>query len=504
MANYVIGREMGAMYSAMHDRLIPITLLDGGEAMCGICEIFKRAHDIQDVKVYSNLARCALLRLLMAFLMDSHGLDSRNDRADLLETGRFDGPLFDQYVMQCERNGPAFELFDPFRPFMQCTYQKELDERAEKPVAALIPEYSSGNNHIFFQHAWEYEHAITPSQALQGMLVTYLYCTAGAQGFPSGVNNTPPIYTFIEGKNLFQTLVINSLSRQECENQNIPYGLGEVPWRNGETVIPKKIFQNISLLQALTWRPRRITLKFNQKTSLVDKVLLQAGHNFMGNELWRDLNVPRFKKKDGSYSNLKPELGHALWQATGTLVSLDRNTVPVAVADSLDILSRSWQGRIGLSLTGIITNQALILGTTCERLSIPIKLLNDATYARRFSADLAFFEDTQRILVRAISTNYPLDIARQAQEILIQYVYKFLFGAYLQEIEDIELNGDLDERLFSLLKHLDEVVLAGLLAALDQVVELTGSDAKSLIRHASIKRIIVGWYYNRRKEREEA
>jgi len=473
----------------------------GREAMCGIREIFLRAHEIRDVKAYSDQARCALLRLLMAFLMDFQGLERRNDRADLLDAGRFDGRLLDEYITACERNGPAFGLFDPVRPFMQCAYEEKPDERAEKPVAALIPEFASGNNHIFFQHGGEEGRALTPSQALQGMLVTYLFCTAGAQGFPSGVNNTPPVYALIEGGNLFETLVLNSLSRRECEVQKIPYGLGEVPWRSGEAVVPKKLFQNVSLLQALTWRPRRLALALNPATGLVDRVFLQQGHNFTGNELWRDPHVPRFKKKDESYANLKPELGRALWRDAGTLVCDDSNTMPAAVAAASDILGRRWLGQVELSLTGIVTNQASILGATCERLSIPLKLLKDPACARRFSLDLAFCEGAQRVLSRAISAGSTQDAARQAQEIFLGRVHDFLFGAYLAEIESEE---NAQERLLELLKSLDEVVLAGLRAALDQVVELSGSDTAALIRQAAIERIAIGWYFNRKKEREES
>lgn len=491
------------MYSVMHNRMIPVVFQDGREEACSIREIFARAHEIRDVKAYSDQARCAVLRLLMAFLMDSHVLETRYDRAGLLDAGRFDIGVLDTYAADCEREGPRFELFDPARPFMQCAYDPATDAKAEKPVAILIPEYASGNNHIFFMHFSEDEHALAPAEALQAMLVTYLFCTAGAQGFPSGVNNTPPVYALIEGENLFQTLVINSLSASECEVQNIPYGRGKVPWRTDETVVPKKLFQNVSLLRALTWRPRRIALKLNPETGMVDRVFLQQGHNFIGNDLWRDPHVPRVKRKDGSYANLKPELGRALWRDAGTLVGGGGESRPPAVAAYVDLVEARGHEKFDLSMTGLATSNASILGATCERLAMPVGLMKDPACARRFVRDLAFLEDAQRVLTKAVAAQMTPDVARQAQELFLERAHDFLFGDYLAEIRGIGAGEDAEDRLFELLKRLDGEVLAGLRAALARVVNIVGSDAAALVRHVSVERIVVGWYYNRKKEREE-
>lgn len=488
------------MYSVIRDRLIPIVFLDGREEMCSIREIFVRAHEMRNVRAYSDQARLAVLRLLMAFLMDCYNLEIMDDRRNLLEEGRFDVSALDAYAAACERDGARFELFDPARPFMQCAYDPETDAKAEKPVAALIPEYACGNNHIFFMHLSEDEHALTPTEALQGMLVTYLFCTAGAQGFPSGVNNTPPIYALLEGENLFQTLVMNSLSEDECGN--IPYGRGEVPWRTDETVVPKKLFQNVSLLQAYTWRPRRITLMLNHKTGMVDRVFFQQGHNFIGNDLWRDPNVPRFQKKDESYANLKPEIGRALWRDAGTLVGRGGESRPPAIAAYMDLAEARGHEKFDISLTGLVTSNASILGATCEHLTMPVGLMASAACALRFVRDLAFLEDAQRVLKKAVSEKTTPDVAQQAQEFFLKRMHDFLFGGYLAEITEIDMGGDAEDRQFALLKKLGEEVLSSLKAALGEVVRRDGSDAAALIRHAGIERVVIGWYYNRKKERE--
>lgn len=491
------------MYSVMWDGLIPVVFPEGGRRMCSVAEIFSRAHEMRDIAAYSDQTRLALLRLIMVVFMDAYAPGTRYDRADLLDAGRFDPRVLETYAALCEKDGPRFELFDPVRPFLQCAYDPKLDARAEKPVSVLIPEFASGNNSIFFIHLMEDEHALTPSMALQGMLVTYLFSTAGAQAFPSGINNTPPAYALLEGENLFETIVKNSLSVEECEAQGISYGRGEVPWRTDETVTPKKLFHNVSLLQAFTWRPRRLTLKQNPETELVERVCFQQGHNFLGNGLWRDPHVPRFQKKDGSFANLKPELGRALWRDAGTLVSRDAECRPPVITEYMEIADRSERERLNVSLTGLITSQASILGAVREQLSMPAGLLRNEGCAVRFVRDLAFLEDAQRVLTRAVAARMPKDIARQAQETFLKGAHDFLFGAYLSEMTEIEREGAVSERLAALRARVDEAVAGNLRAALDAVVRRGGTDAEGLIRQAQIERIVLGWFYKQRKGREE-
>jgi hypothetical protein len=232
-------------------------------------------------------------------------------------------------------------------------------------------------------------------------------------------------------------------------------------------------------------------------------VYFQQGHNFIGNDLWRDPHVPRFQKKDESYANLKPELGRALWRDAGTLVGRDRESRPPAVAAYMDLVSARRHEKFVISLTGLVTSNASILGATCERLSMPVGLMGSAACAIRFVRDLAFLEDAQRVLKKAVSTKTMPDVARQAQEFFLKQAHDFLFGDYLSEMTEIGTGEKLEDRLFALLKKLDENVLSNLQAALEGVVRRDGSDTAALVRQTEIERIVIGWYYNRKKEREE-
>lgn len=91
----------------------------------------------------------------------------------------------------------------------------------------------------------------------------------------------------------------------KSEAGNIPYGICEVPWRNGKQTIPKQAVPAVSLLEGLTLQPRRITL-IQDADGLIRRIYFQQGRDFKGNELWQDPHVPRFLKKDMTYGTVKP------------------------------------------------------------------------------------------------------------------------------------------------------------------------------------------------------
>lgn len=237
---------------------------DGTAKSVGIREAFLKAHEIKDIQGDTPLERYALLRLLIAMAMDMLALKTSDDRYDLLQQGAFDAQTFEDYIRECEKDGPRFDLFDEEHPFLQSKYDEEMDKKALSSISSLFPYVPTGNNHMFFDHRYENELSVLPNQAFRAICVTCLFCFAvGAQGIPSSVNNTPPIYAIVVGKSLFQTIVVNMLAQKECGN--IEYGIGTVPWREGaRTIIPKQKIADITMIEGLTWLPRRITLTLNQ------------------------------------------------------------------------------------------------------------------------------------------------------------------------------------------------------------------------------------------------
>lgn len=495
-------------YSVLTEPVIPVVMPDGENRDIGVREAFINAHNIRDIRGDMPLERYALLRLLIAFAMDMLHPEDSYERRDILEKGCFDAGTFDEYISMCEKDGPRFDLFDERHPFMQSRYDESLDAKAIKPVANLFQTLPTGNNHIFLDHRLESEHEKTPTEAFRGMCCLYLFCTAGAQGYPSGVNNTPPVYTVIRGINLFETIVFNMLSVSEAGN--IKYGIGDVLWRNDISVIPKEEVADITLLEALTFMPRRITLKV-EEDSVVRNVFLQQGRNFKGNDSWHDPHVPQFRKNDGSFGTVKPELGKDLWRDVGTMLYDEtdtRNKQPLVLRCIINLFDYDELPTIlAVRAVGLVTNQAAYTEWYEDELALPAILLCDQEKADVFREDVKDIEFLQNRIQDQISKHVDKpregskttehETALQCKRYFLQAAHDFLFGAVMDDI----LSGS-DEKT-----HV-ELFAQGLKDMLSDMIRnvlySSGSDVNSMRKQLNAESAIWSSYYSIIKEREEA
>ena len=491
------------VYSVLTEPVIPVLWPDGTSSAIGIRETFLRAHEIRDIQGETPLVRYALLRLLIAFAMDMLQPKNSYARQDLLEEGRFDQGVFDQYIELCEKDGPRFDLFDPDHPFMQSKYDEKLDAKAEKPVASIVHSLPSGNNHVFIDHRTANLHALSIPQAFQAMLTSYLFCVSGTAG-PSSVNNTPPVYAIIVGDNLFHTIILNMLS--EKETGALPYGPGAVPWRKERTIVPKEKVADVSLLEGLTWMPRRITLIPNENNQVL-QVYCQAGLDFKGNDLWNDPHVPKFKKKDETYGTIKPELGRALWRDAGTFM-YDHDGTVVRQPQALRCLSNIFDRdeiptMVSVRAVGLATNQAAYTGWTEEELSLPSSLLTQQEQAEQFRMDISLLETMQAQIMfyvqryvdklRNGGIGKEHEIATQCQQFFLHGAHDLLFGQAMDEIARFVSEKEHAE-------HFCESVKGLLQETINQVLRVSGTDAKAIMQQMEAEKWIwISW----KKQTEE-
>ena len=485
------------VYSVLTEPVIPVLWLDGTSSSVGMREAFLRAHEIRDLQGETPLERYALLRLLIAFAMDMLHPRTSLDRRDLLDAGQFDPSAFDRYIALCEQDGPRFDLFDPEHPFMQSRYDAKMDEKAKKPVAAIVHSLPSGNNHVFIDHRTADIHALPFSRALHAALASYLFCVSGTAG-PSSVNNTPPVYAMMLGNRLFETIIINMLSEKEAGF--LPYGLGLVPWRKGRMVAPKEKVADVSLLEGLTWMPRRITL-FPEENGTVCQVCCQAGLDFKGNDLWNDPHVPKFKKKDETYGTVKPELGRSLWRDAGAL-TYDREGKTVRQPQAFRCLTNLFErdelpSQIPVRAVGLLTNQAAYTGWMEETISLPASLLTQQEQADRFRTDISYLEAVQTQLVanvqryvdkpRSGSVGKEHEIAAQCQLHFLHAAHDLLFGPVLDEIIQAVPEKEHAE-------HFCDAVKGLLWETIQQVLRASGTDAKAIMQQMEAEKWIwISW-----------
>lgn len=473
------------MISVLYSPLFEAVYSDGRVEQLGLMDLLSKAHLITDIKANSCTGKLALIRFCMAFLSDAHPLGNLDERADLLEAGAFDTARLRDYVNKCKAAGVSFDLDDEKHPFMQAAWDAELDAKSEKTVSKILFDCPGGNNHIHLDHRYEDAHEIDTRMAFEAMLETYLFCPAGLSG-ASNVNNTPPVYAIIYGNNLFETLALNMVSAEEIGN--IPYGEGEVAWRSNRCVIPGKKCAEMSLLKALTWQPRRLTLHWDED-GMIRRLHLQNGLNFQGNGLWKDPQVIYRRNKDSEWFSMKPELGRELWRDVGVLISGDQNTRSTVPLQNIRMVWTDIPAVLDVELIGMISNQEAILGRTGQRLRLPVQLFEKEHLAREFRTALNLVETMNRALEKEVIREFCHEqdkkkksmIAQQASEAFLYEMHHAIFGHYLDELI---VDGSFQQRsrwfLDEMWRVLDQAVLA-------DVVEQTGTDVASLKRQNAVR-----------------
>lgn len=424
-------------FCVLKEPWIPVVDLEGNRLEVGVLECLTNSHQLSCVDCESPLESYAIQRTLMAFLMDAYQLESYRDRRKLFLEGQFDSGILETYVELCRSEGASFDLFDEKRPFMQAGYSHDLDEGKIKPVAILIHWAATGNNHTHFVHGHESRHSLTYGAALRALLASYVFCTAQAQGYPSSVNNTPCNYYLCQGKTLFETLVLNLLSKRE--NGSIPYSEPMIAWRETAEISPKKEVCTVSVLSAFTWQPRRVTLI--PENGKVQIVYYQQGKNFSGNGLWMEPHAGYRKSNKDEWFTVKPQLGRGQWRDVGTLVASNqggglRYRPPLCTVHYKKIV-REDVTLIPLWVVGLVTNNASLVELQQDKLILPHSLMDEPDLGEVVRNNLEQIEQMARAVFRAFQPVTD-SVAITLQSQWFGHWHHVLFESYLPELAQVD------------------------------------------------------------------
>lgn len=472
-------------YNILTEPFIPLS--DGQYVSLLYC--LEHAHQLQRISCNTPLETYATYRFLCAFLMDAFQLPHYDARMALLEQGYFDMEIIHAYIQQCKNEGVSFDLFDQDMPFLQASYDPAYDQE-EKPVALIDLQTPSGNNHIFFEHKWADSYSLTPAKAMLCLLTSYLFCTAAAQGYPSSVNNIPCLYVLVHGDNLFETLVFGMISIKEAGN--LPYGLPA--WRDKAPIVPKQSYASVTLLEGMTWQPRRIRLLASDSGKICRLYYMQ-GKNFKGNPLWRDPHVPYKLLKGGNYGSVKPSNGRSLWRDLGAMAVSRENRFgrqPQIVAQF-----PSERGICRISVIGLITSNATLVDTLHEGMLVPGKVLNDEEKGDLLHVDLGYVENVGRLIRQATGKRVPTSLAEELQNHYFSAMRAYFFGEYF----DLLLECASDADYLSLMEKTDGAVSAALQRVFHALSLRLGHDANNIILQSNIQKQILNGYKKLKKER---
>ena len=380
---------MRATYNVLDQNWIPVISGDGSRRFLSLRQTIAQAHQLREISDPSPLEEYSLYRFLAVFLMDALRLKKRSNIRALLRDGRFDMALIEKYIDDCRAEGVSFDLFDEERPFLQCRSDEEADGPI-KPVSVLDCTLPSGNNHIHFNHARQ--ETLPPDRALRLLLATYWFCTAAAQGYPSGVYGAPPLLGVIKGKNLFETLTAMLFP---LDSIGIPFDDPPVMWRRTAPVVPKAQIGKTSWLQGMLFPTRRINLVYDE-SGTVTGVHLTQGENYVNKDTWVD-PYATYRSNETSVFPLRPHSDSPIWRNYCDIIDIPGNH-----ASKMLSLYQSIHGDedIHLTLYGVETSQASYLSMHRYDLTLPLRLA-DSGYVELMTACIGATQQLRKALGKA-------------------------------------------------------------------------------------------------------
>ena len=381
---------------------------------------------------------------------------------DLYDRKSFDMGTIQDYIECCKKEGVSFDLFDKKRPFLQTAYNEEYDKNLVS-VAALNIAMPSGNNHIHFEHRKEQEQSMTYEEAARGLCALNLFCTAGAQGYPSTINGAPPIYFVYEGANLFESLVYSMVAVEE--GGEISYDVPPVIWRNLSDVIPKQTETSISVLYGMLYPCRRVLL-YPEEDGTVKKIYLCQGKNFVAYDSWKDPHVS-YLYSDKGRSSLKPTMEKEPWRNITTIFS-DDVTAPVFIHR---VLNENLVDEVFVTAYSIVTNQASYLDMQKSHLKMPRSIAMNETKRDRVQEIIKAVEEMNHALGKSINGCF-IAVQQDKSNKVNHRIVSDVQSKFLQQCRDYILQEVFNEMAIVLEKDAS--------ACTDKFLDKLGKDCISL------------------------
>lgn len=360
---------------------IPVVALDGTRELLGIRDTLKRAPELKEISAVSPLEEFSVYRFLSVFLMDALRPKRSSAIKRLLTQEAFNTEQIEEYITLCESEGVSFDLFDEKRPFLQSSYVQEWDKEP-KPISSIDCFLPSGNNHLHFEHDKAETRTLSYDKATRLLLTIQQFCTVGAQGYPSGVNASPPYFGVVKGENLFETLVYSLLPIQAIE---IPLDEPPVIWRSTTAIEPKKVVGETSWLRGMFFPARRVCLIPSSEKAEIVGVYLSQGENFVNKETWTDLYVT-YRMLDAGRAPLRPKGEKPVWRSMYEIAG--HNGRSQLLQQYLDLADQSY---VQITLYGVETNQA--------------SYLNIMRYDIRFRTEITEQEELVELVKKVIAAS---------------------------------------------------------------------------------------------------
>ena len=344
---------------------IPVLMSDGSERALSLRETLLRAKDIRAITGEMPQMSFALLRLLLAILYrvyeaeDAVRADVLNLWEDLWDQGEFDAEEVEAYL---EDTYDGFYLFGE-APFYQTPDLAYADGHVD-PVSTLMPDVPKREKYLFAMRAPQCVASLSYAEAARYLLLAQAYDTAGIKS-PVESNthvNKGKVYApkgavgtgwcgaiggvCLEGKNLFETLMLNWVLYDDFSERRVALGVpGDLPPWERLSAGPDLLTRDpVGPVDMLTWQSRRIRLIADPDARTVTGVMICYGdittavdkQQVEGMTAWRGSEAQQ-KRLKTTHVPFMPRLhqpGQALWRGLPAMLV---SSQAVSKTDSADL-----------------------------------------------------------------------------------------------------------------------------------------------------------------------
>ncbi|MEA3327050.1 MAG: type I-E CRISPR-associated protein Cse1/CasA [Chloroflexota bacterium] len=281
-------------YNLLEEKWIDCFSSSGENQTVSLADLILNAHRIESLSSAIPIINNSMMFLVEALLLSvysKHGivLADHDNWMNLFKEGNFEESLFLDYFQSWKHR---FNLFDKRFPFLQTPIKEKKEGEFTGTAMKLMPHFSGGTGGntitLFDHHTIEEGLAFTPEQAAQFLLPAHYYGAGGrlmGRDYFSASNIANGLSFYLEGKNMFETLLLNLLPYPEIDDVNSgendrPIWESDIPYSvEGRLLVKennKTSYLPFGLMDILTWPGRKIEL-IQDNDSLIRNIKMRAG-----------------------------------------------------------------------------------------------------------------------------------------------------------------------------------------------------------------------------------
>lgn len=278
-------------FNLIREPWIPCVATDGEPIELSLRELFAQATTIRGVTGDIPQQVMPMLRIALAVLYGAYA-DRRGDCDEMCdlwvevwESDGFDMARIDAYLSRYE---DRFDLLDECRPFFQ-TPDLQYTAKDVDPLEAIIADVPKADRTLFSMRSGSGVASVSFAEAARWLAFVQAYDTAGIKSpvvgnthvtnskvyAPKGAVGTGWLGAiggiFVEGDNLFQTLVLNWVLYDPSTGDDADVLLGrdgdEAPWQKDDAPTTDMVLQGSfhGVVDALTLQARRVRLVVDEE-----------------------------------------------------------------------------------------------------------------------------------------------------------------------------------------------------------------------------------------------